>query len=105
VNVGTVSCATGFDGRLPSSLFKPRRATALEQIATAENHLRRAATGLVVLVTHDWNLLAVREELFGLRHEEDWWPGFLDGLVLWRSARSVYVAFGDRVVTVDDADR
>lgn len=93
------------DGRLPATLFKPRRASALEQIDAVEHHLRRARSGLVVLVTHDWNLLAVREEMFGLRREEDRWPGFLDGLVLWRSDHALHVAFGERVVTLLDGER
>lgn len=88
-----------FDGRLPVHLFKPRRHAAREQIETVESHMGRAGRGLVVLVTHDWNLLAVREELFGLRHEVDAWPGFLDGLVFWRGSAGLRVAAGDRVVT------
>ncbi len=62
------------DGHIRSSLLKSRRETALEQIATVDDHLSRARQGLVVMVTHDWNLLAVREELFGLLHEKDRGP-------------------------------
>lgn len=96
-----------FDGRICSSLLKSRRETALEQIATVDDYLRRAKQGLVVMVTHDWNLLAVREELFGLRHEDDRWPGFMDGLVIWRDGVDLQVAWGDSVsaVTADTGAR
>jgi hypothetical protein len=84
---------------------KSRRETALEQIATVDDHLCHAKQGLVVLVTHDWNLLAVREELFGLRHEDDRWPGFMDGFVIWRDGVGIRVACGDSVSTVTANDR
>lgn len=89
-----------FDGRVSSTLLKSRRATAMEQLATIDSHLGRAAQGLLVMVTHDWNLLAVREELFGLRHEDDPWPGFMDGLVVWRVGDQLHVACGDLVTAV-----
>jgi broad specificity phosphatase PhoE len=93
-----------FDGRICSSLLKSRRETAREQIATVDDHLGRAKQGLVVMVTHDWNLLAVREEFFGVRHEVDQWPGFMDGLIIWRSAEHIHIALGDAVATVPSAD-
>lgn len=89
-----------FDGRLPAHLFKPRRQAALEQIETVASHMQRVGRGTLILVTHDWNLLTVREELFGLRHEADAWPGFLDGLVFWRESADLRVAAGERVVTL-----
>ena len=92
-----------FDGRICSSLLKSRRETALEQIATVDHHLRRAKQGLVVMVTHDWNLLAVREELFGLRHEVDRWPGFMDGLVIWRRNNDTCIALDEMVAVVPTA--
>jgi hypothetical protein len=92
-----------FDGRICSSLLKSRRKTALEQIATVDDHLCCAKQGLVVMVTHDWNLLAVREELFGLRHEDDRWPGFMDGLVIWRSTDHIHIALGDAVADLPSA--
>mgnify|MGYP000343436524 CR=1 FL=1 len=89
-----------FDGRICPTLFKSRRETALEQLATVDAHLARAERGLVVMVTHDWNLLAVREELFGVKHEHDHWPGFMDSLVVWRDGVHLKVAWGDAVSTV-----
>jgi len=89
-----------FDGHICPSLLKSRRETALEQVATVNDHLRHAKQGLVIMITHDWNLLAVREELFGLRHEDDRWPGFMDGVVVWRSAEQIHVACDNLVAAV-----
>lgn len=90
-----------FDGRICYSLFKSRRDTAMEQLAIVNAQLTTVERGLAVLVTHDWNLLAVREEVFGIRHEEDRWPGFLDGIVLWRSSNGLHVAYGNATTTLD----
>lgn len=84
-----------FDGRICPSLFKSRGDTALEQLTIVDAQLSAVERGLAVLVTHDWNLLAVREEVFGMRHEDDRWPGFLDGMVIWRSSEGLHVACGN----------
>lgn len=92
-----------FDGGLAPGLLKAREATAREQLQAVDTCLSRAERGLVVMVTHDWNLLAVREELFGIRHEDDRWPGFLDGLIVWRADGLLHVAFAGTSVTVAEA--
>jgi len=33
-------------------------------------------------VSHDWNIMVLREHLLGVRHEEAGWLGFLDGIGL-----------------------
>jgi len=93
-----------FDGRICPTLFKSRRETALEQLATVDAHLAQAERGLVVMVTHDWNLLAVREELFGMWHEQDRWPGFLDGLVIWRADGHLHVGYGDHIAMIANSE-
>ena len=55
-------CAQVFDG--------------FETLAT-----QRDALATHVLVTHDWNLALVREELLGITPERAW-PDFLDGVVV-----------------------
>jgi hypothetical protein len=35
-----------------------------------------------MLVSHDWNVLTVREHLLGLMWEEHGWVDFLDGVVM-----------------------
>ena len=37
---------------------------------------------LVVAVTHDWNIAALREHRLSLRYEDAGWPQFLDGVVV-----------------------
>ncbi|OGQ17863.1 MAG: hypothetical protein A2138_06660 [Deltaproteobacteria bacterium RBG_16_71_12] len=72
-----------FDGKLPADVFEPRAAAAHAQLAAVDGALatQRDALATHVLVTHDWNLALVREELLGITPERAW-PDFLDGVVV-----------------------
>lgn len=74
-----------FDGKMPESIIWPTSRLAAEKL----EFLRRCAsddTGngrrLDLHVSHDWNIIVLREYLLGLRHEETGWLDFLDGLCL-----------------------
>lgn len=72
-----------FDGLVPSEWIESIGKTARYQVsaAIAELHKEREPR-LAILVSHDWNLMAVREYFFGIRHEDDGWIDFLDGIIL-----------------------
>jgi broad specificity phosphatase PhoE len=70
------------EGRLPTAIIEPLSKAARGQLDRALAALARARPGeLHVLVSHDWNLLAVREDVFDVHHEDAGWVDFLDGLV------------------------
>ncbi|MBK8980686.1 MAG: histidine phosphatase family protein [Planctomycetes bacterium] len=76
-----------FDGALPASLVQPRREAARDQVVHALQALDRPERPrLAVLVSHDWNLMLVREHVFGIRHEDAGWIDYLDGVAIGRSA-------------------
>ena len=50
-------------------------------------------------VSHDWNILTLRERLCGVRHEEAGWLDFLDGVVFSPAGAGLRAVYGDRVVT------
>ncbi len=68
-----------FDGRLPQSVVRPREAVAREHLQTAASLVPDDPQTLTLLVTHDWNIMAVKETFLGVRHEESGWADFLDG--------------------------
>jgi broad specificity phosphatase PhoE len=70
-----------FDGGYPRELILSRAEASRLQLAGLVAAWGTAPeAGLAVFVTHDLNLLATREELLGLRHEEAGWIECLDGL-------------------------
>jgi hypothetical protein len=78
------------DGKVDPEVIAPIQDAARWHLEVVRRVLSRAAPHEAhVLVTHDWNLLAVRESLLGLRHEEAGWPEFLDG--------PLFVPEGDRL--------
>jgi hypothetical protein len=79
-----------FDGTLGDKIIAPRADAAETQIAVVRQVLGDSPAGsLHLLVTHDWNILAVREELLGLRPEDVGWVDYLDGVVFVREQESL----------------
>lgn len=80
---------TWFDGRLRPGVYKSLDET-LEEHLDYLRHSLNSTPGMDIHVTHDWNINVLREGIFGLRHEDVGWPGFLSGLVF---SKTPFVAF------------
>ena len=71
------------DGGIPAEWIIPFADTARGQVEGAVKELRhRSHPRLAVLVSHDWNVLAVRDHFFGKRYEEAGWIDYLEGVVI-----------------------
>jgi broad specificity phosphatase PhoE len=86
-----------FAGAVPGEVIEPL-AVAVRRLAGAiASRLRDAAPGsLLVLVTHDWNVMLLREGILGVRFEDVGWPDYLDGPTLRLADGGVSVAWRDR---------
>lgn len=94
-----------FDGGVPASLVQPRPEAARDQVDRALDVLGGPESPrLAVLVSHDWNLMLVREHYFGIRHEDAGWIDFLDGVAIRRASNGFAVGYRGRVVQVPAAD-
>jgi hypothetical protein len=51
-------------------------------------------------VSHDWNIIVLRELLVGVRHEEAAWLNFLDGVVFTPQGQGLRAMYRDRNVEV-----
>ncbi len=72
-----------FDGELPPGVALPRDEASDLTLRAVASVLAAAAPGtLLVLVTHDWNVLLVRESVLELRFEDVGWVDYLDGLLI-----------------------
>lgn len=91
-----------FDGEVAAALVQPRAVTARAQVESALDALGGAGgPRLAVLVSHDWNLMLVREHYFGVRHEDAGWIDFLDGVAIQRTPMGFSVRYQGRVERVD----
>ncbi len=93
-----------FDGQLPESAVQPACFAAEDFRRTTLELLSHEPSTLTLMITHDWNILLLREIYLRLPHEEVGWADFLDGPVIaiepeyltlrWRDASTVW-ASGD----------
>lgn len=87
-----------FDGEVAAALVQPRAIAARVQVESALDALGDAGgPRLAVLVSHDWNLMLVREHYFGVRHEDAGWIDFLDGVAIQRTSIGFSVRYQGRV--------
>ena len=67
---------------LEEGVVQPSEDAARTLAALATGRLAAAKPGEIhLLVSHDWNVMLLRERLLGLRHQEVGWLDFLDGVV------------------------
>ena len=55
----------------------------------AANDAMRSGSRLNILVTHDAILAVLVAHLYGVQIDEMIWPGYIDGMVLWRDGESL----------------
>ncbi len=70
-----------FDGDIDRAYIDSCDVVAERQLQALQESLAEHA--LVVAVSHDWNIAALKEHALGLRFEDAGWPKFLDGVVAW----------------------
>jgi broad specificity phosphatase PhoE len=90
-----------FDGLLPPGVAMPRDEASALTVKAVARVLRGAPRGaLFVLVTHDWNILLVRESVLGLRFEDVGWVNYLDGLLMVPKDGELEISWRDHRRTV-----
>jgi broad specificity phosphatase PhoE len=82
-----------FAGELPADVIRSTADAARDQVGFVARVLGAATVpDLHVLITHDWNVLAIREALMGLRTGRIGWVDYLDGLLVGPVAGGVEVS-------------
>jgi broad specificity phosphatase PhoE len=91
-----------FDGRLDPSMIDPCNVAAEKLRRLAETTSAGAgADSLTLLVTHDWEILTLRETFLGARHEEVGWVDFLDGLAIARDGAEMQFSWREFTVSIN----
>lgn len=76
-----------FKDDLAPGVVQPSAVAARALATLATERLERADAGDIhLLVSHDWNVLLLRERLMGIALQEVGWLAFLDGVVFDREA-------------------
>ncbi|HLP26903.1 MAG TPA: histidine phosphatase family protein [Acidobacteriota bacterium] len=83
-----------FENRVPPSVIDPAPALAALKLDFVRTQLAAAEPGTLDLhVSHDWNIIILREHLCGVRHEDAGWLTFLDGVTFRASERGVRTVY------------
>ncbi len=85
-----------FLGEVPLAFIRPAAEIANEKLAYFRARLGDPpARGrrLDLHVTHDWNVIILRELMLELHHEKEGWPEFLDGVTLTAHGDELRIGF------------
>lgn len=80
------------EGKIPATVVGPAPTVAARQANFVAARLREPAERgrrLDLHVSHDWNIIVLREILLQVRHEEAGWLTFLDGVTFAADANGV----------------
>jgi hypothetical protein len=89
-----------FEGQVPPSVIDPAPTLAAMKLDFVRARLGEVAAEpgtLDLHVSHDWNIIILREHLVGVRHEDAGWLTFLDGVAFRPSERGVRAIYRDQV--------
>ncbi|MHB9134474.1 MAG: histidine phosphatase family protein [Armatimonadota bacterium] len=90
-----------FDGALPPEIISPRDVAAGDLLRTIEGLLRGGTPdSLTICVSHDWNVMLLRETFLRLPHEQVGWAEFLDGPVLTLDGDQLQLSWREHEVRV-----
>jgi hypothetical protein len=86
-----------FENQVPASVIDPAPTLAAMKLEFVRGQLATALPGTLDLhVSHDWNIIILREHLVGVRHEDAGWLTFLDGVAFRPAARGVRAVYRER---------
>ena len=83
-------------GEVSPKVIRNTKYVVETKLACLTRRLREPVQGgrrLDLHISHDWNIMVLREHLLGVRHEEAGWLGFLDGLGLSLRSEALHVAY------------
>jgi phosphohistidine phosphatase SixA len=92
-----------FDNELPPELIMSLPEAARIQLRILVDTLRSSDTSSIH-VTHDWNIMIVREYYFHLRHEDIGDPDYLDGVLAYLRDTILHLRYHEHEAIIDLSD-
>ena len=89
-----------FDNELPSNLIMPLPDAAHMQLGILVNQLQ-SGNYSSINITHDWNIMILREYFFNLRHEDIGDPDYLDGVCAYLYQDRLHLRYHEHERTID----
>ncbi len=80
-----------FNNELPADMIMPLPLAAELHLRLIGEQLKQGKS--VINITHDWNIMVMREYYFNMRHEEIGEPDFLDGFLAYKENNSILLTY------------
>jgi hypothetical protein len=91
-----------FSGQVAPTVIRAAEHIAARKLAFLSRRLQEPSPQgrrLDLHVSHDWNIIVLRELVCGVRHEEAGWLDFLDGVAFLSVAAGLHAVYRERAVT------
>jgi len=88
------------EGKIPATVVRPAHDVAMTHAGFAAARLRDPMDGgrrLDLHISHDWNIIVLREILLGIRHEDTGWLTFLDGVTFTANTDGIRAIYREHV--------
>lgn len=93
-----------FTNQVPAELIERAPVIVRRKVTYVAARLRDASTAtgrrLDLHISHDWNVIVLREILLGVRHEEAGWARFLDGVAFTPDVEKLRAFYRERAAAV-----
>jgi len=91
-----------FDNNYDDGFLMPLDRAAHIQLMIMINQLKNETVS-TINITHDWNIMLLREYFFGLRHEDMDIPDFLDGVISFIKGNEIHLLYDNesRIIDLD----
>jgi broad specificity phosphatase PhoE len=91
-----------FDGELDREWILPATEASARVLRPLVDHLAEGAypSPLDIHVSHDWEIVLLRDTLFQTSYEEEGWVDYLEGMVLVKREDDIEVMMGDMTTNV-----
>jgi bisphosphoglycerate-dependent phosphoglycerate mutase len=89
-----------FNNELPPDFIMPLELAAQSQLHILIKQLKTADSS-TINITHDWNIMILREYYFNLKHENIGEPGYLDGLCAYIRGESLHLFYNEQKKIID----
>lgn len=89
-----------FTGQVPTTVIRDARQIAARKLGFLTERLQDPCAGgrrLDLHVSHDWNIIVLRELMLSVRHEEAGWLTYLDGVAFALLPDGLHAVYRDRV--------
>jgi hypothetical protein len=92
-----------FNGEVSEEILYPLKESAKKQLSGLIKQLINSETNCVN-ITHDWNIVLLKEYFFGIQHEQDGMPGYLDGMLAYVENENVNLFYKNKKTIVSIKD-